>query len=76
MQFKTDIKAQDSLEAIKNTLREIFPDANLDMDLQTADSVLHVHGLPEDSLHAAKVEAAIREAGFNGSWLTRGLENK
>ena len=46
-----------------------FPNAQLSLDLDTADKVLEVHGLPEDTEHARQVEAAIAETGFNGSWI-------
>lgn len=76
MDFKTNAKCQDCVAAIKREVHRKFPDAELQLDLESADKVLHVHGVPEDSEHAAQVESAIKEAGFNGSWLTRGLENK
>ena len=75
MQFKTDM-AQDSLLAIGNKLREKFPDSKLELELSATDHVLHIHGLPEDSIHASQVESAVRETGFEASWLQRGLENK
>lgn len=62
--------------AITRKIHSKFPDAELKFDLENSDKVLHVHGLPEDSVHAAQIESAIKEAGFEGSWLTRGLENK
>lgn len=74
MQIKTNLKAEDSLLAIQNKLRERFPDKELNFELDSTDKVLHVHGLPEDSVHAAQVENAIKETGFDASWLTRGEE--
>ncbi|MCH5228905.1 MAG: hypothetical protein J1F12_02790 [Muribaculaceae bacterium] len=76
MQFKTNAKCSDCEAAIIKEVQRKFPDAKLKMELQNTDKVLHVHGIPEDSEHAAQVEAAIKEAGFEGAWLTRGLENK
>lgn len=76
MKIKTNIKAQDSYAAIAQKIQNTFPNARLSMDMENADSVLHVHGIPEDSIHAAKVISAIEESGFEGSWLTRGEENK
>lgn len=76
MDFKTNAKCQDCVAAIKKEVSRKFPDAELKLDLQDDDKVLHVHGVPEDSEHAAQIESAIKEAGFEGSWLTRGLENK
>lgn len=76
MDFKTNAKCQDCVASISRAIHTKFPDAELKFDLENADKVLHVHGLPEDSQHAAEVESAIKEAGFQGSWLTRGEENK
>ena len=76
MDFKTNAKCQDCIDAIKKAVERKFPDADYKLELETTDKVLHIHGIPEDSDHAAQVESAIREAGFEGSWLTRGLENK
>lgn len=76
MDFKTNAKCPDCAEAISLAVRRKFPDAELKFDLENSDKVLHVHGLPEDSEHASQIESAIREAGFEGSWLTRGVENK
>lgn len=76
MQFQTNAKCSDCVADIKRAVLRKFPDADLKMELETTDKVLHIHGLPEDSEHAAQVESAIKEAGFEGSWLTRGLENK
>ena len=76
MQFKTNISGKESAEALFSKLKERFPDAELNLEEESADKVLHVHGIPEDSEHAARVESAIKESGFEGSWLTRGEENK
>lgn len=76
MEFKTNAECKNCAAAITKAVNEKFPDAELNLDLESADKVLHVHGVPEDSEHAARIESAIREAGFEGSWLTRGLENK
>ena len=76
MDFKTNAKCQDCVASIKMAVKRKFPDADLDLELENADKVLHVHGIPEDAEHAAQVESAIKEAGFQGSWLVRGLENK
>ena len=76
MDFKTDAQCKNCVAAIKRAVNSKFPDAELNLELESADKVLHVHGIPEDAEHAAQVESAIREAGFTGSWLTRGLENK
>lgn len=76
MDFKTNAKCQDCMAAIKQAVLRKFPDADLKLELETSDKVLHVHGIPEDSVHASQIESAIKEAGFQGAWLTRGLENK
>ena len=76
MDFKTNAKCSDCMAAIKMALKRKFPDSELKLELESDDKVLHIHGLPEDSEHAAQVESAIKEAGFEGAWLTRGLENK
>lgn len=76
MEFKTNAKCQDCESAIKREVLRKFPDAELKFEKENTDKVLHVHGVPEDTEHAAQVESAIKEAGFEGSWLQRGLENK
>lgn len=76
MQFKTNAKCNDCVAAIKREVQRKFPDAELKLELNSADKVLEIHGVPEDSQTAAQVESAIKEAGFEGAWLTRGLENK
>lgn len=70
MQIKTNAKCNDCVAAIKQAVRRKFPDADLKMELRTTDKVLHIHGIPEDSEHAAQVESAIKEAGFEGSWVS------
>lgn len=76
MEFKTNAKCNDCVAAISNVVKKKFPDAELNLELSSADKVLHVHGIPENSENAAQIESAIKEAGFEGAWLTRGLENK
>lgn len=76
MEFKTNAECENCVAAISRVVRRQFPDAELKLEKEGTDKVLHVHGVPEDSEHAAQVESAIKEAGFEGSWLTRGLENK
>lgn len=76
MDFKTNARCQDCAAAIKKEVLRKFPNADLKLELESTDKVLHVHGVPEDSEHAAQIESAIKEAGFEGAWLTRGLENK
>ena len=76
MDFKTNAKCKDCVASISNAIHRKFPDAELKLELESSDKVLHVHGVPEDSKHAEEIENAIKEAGFEGSWLTRDLENK
>ena len=70
MQIKTNAKCSDCVADIKQAVRRKFPNADLKLELETTDKVLHIHGLPEDSEHARQVESAIKEAGFEGSWLS------
>ena len=76
MDFKTNAKCEGCIEEISRSVKRKFPNAELNFDIENNDKVLHVHGIPEDSEHAVQIENAIKEAGFEGSWLTRGLENK
>ena len=76
MKFKTNAVSTDSVLAITKAIKEKFPNASLEFNLQSDDKVMHVHGVPEDEEHAARIESAIRESGFDGAWLTRGIENK
>lgn len=76
MEIKTNAKCAGCSSAIIEAVKKQFPDAELNLDLQSADKVLHVHGVPEDSETAARIVSAVQEAGFQGSWLTRGEENR
>ena len=60
------------MAAITKEIKRKFPDAELNFNLENTDKVLEVHGIPEDSEHAAQVESAIQEAGFKGAWLQQG----
>ena len=75
MDFKTNL-AQDNIAVVRQQIQRRFPNAAIKLELETTGKVLHLHGLPEDSEHASQVESAIKESGFEGSWLTRGFENK
>ena len=68
MKFSTNAKCGGCKAAIINGLQEKFPDARWSLDLESADKVLEVDGLPENAETAARVEAAIAETGFKGSW--------
>ena len=76
MRFKTNAECNHCEATIMKAVADKFPNAELKFELENDDKVLHVHGIPEDSEHTGKVESAIKEAGFEGSWLTRGVENK
>lgn len=71
MDFKTNAKCGGCSSKIIAGVKNRFPDAELELDLNSADKVLHVHGIPEDAEHAAQIEAAIAETGFKGSWVNR-----
>lgn len=71
MDIKTNASCTVCVAAIKEAVKRKFPNADLRMELETTDKVLHIHGVPEDSEHAAQIESAIKEAGFEGSWITR-----
>lgn len=76
MKFKTNAKCAGCVGAITGAVKNVFPNAELSMDLESADKLLHVHGIPENDENAAKIVKAIEETGFQGSYLTRGEENK
>ncbi len=69
MKFKTNAKCNGCKTAILNAVRNSFPNADWNMDIEVADKVLEAHGLPENAETAAQVEKVIAEAGFKGSWL-------
>ena len=69
MKFKTNAKCEGCSTTILAGMKKNFPNAEWSLDLNSADKVLECHGLPEDAEHAAQVEAAIAETGFNGSWI-------
>lgn len=46
-----------------------FPNAEWSMDLEDADKILEVHGIPENAETAAEVEKTLAETGFKGTWL-------
>lgn len=76
MEFKTNAKCAGCSTAIIGALKNKFPNAELNLDLESADKVLHVHGIPENEETASLIEKTIQETGFQGSWLRRGAENK
>lgn len=71
MRFKTNAKCSDCMADIITAVRRKFPDAELKFELENSDKVLQLHGIPEDSEHAAQVESAIKEAGYQGAWISQ-----
>ena len=69
MKFKTNAKCAGCSTAILAAVRTKFPDAQWDLDLNSADKVLEAHGRPDDADTAAQVEKTIEETGFKGSWI-------
>lgn len=69
MKFKTNAKCGGCKAAILEGVTKRFPNARWDLDLDSADKVLEVHGIPENAETAAQVEKAIEETGFKGSWM-------
>ncbi|MBD5310444.1 MAG: hypothetical protein K2M63_01755 [Muribaculaceae bacterium] len=75
MQFKTNAVCAHCQDSILKAMRSRFPNAEWNLDLQSADKVLSVHGIPEDADHAQQVLKTLEETGFKGAWLTQGVEN-
>ena len=71
MDFKTNAKCAGCSTAIIGAVRNKFPNAELSLDLENTDKVLHVHGIPENAENAAMIEKTIQEAGFQGAWIER-----
>ena len=71
MLFKTNAKCGGCKNAILSEMNKRFPDAQWDLDLDSTDKVLEVHGLPENAETAAQVEKAIEETGSEGAWIRR-----
>lgn len=69
MKFKTNARCGGCRKTILDEMNRRFPNAQWEMEVETADKVLQCHGMPENSEEAAKVEAAIAETGFKGSWI-------
>ena len=75
MKFKTNAKCSGCSAAILGAVRSKFPNQEWSLDLDSADKVLEMHGVPDDAAVAAQVEKTVAEAGFNGSWLRQGDNN-
>lgn len=69
MKFKTNARCAGCKTAIINGVKHIFPNAEWTMDLDSADKVLEVHGIPDDPVKAQEVVKAIEETGFKGSFI-------
>lgn len=70
MKFKTNARCAGCQKAILNAMQQKFPDAQWSLDLNSADKILEVHGIPENADLAAQVEKTLEETGFKGSWIT------
>ena len=69
MKFKTDASCGHCKATILKAMQAKFPYAEWDLDLEHADKILEVHGLPENAENAAMVEKTLEETGFKGTWL-------
>lgn len=69
MKFKTNAKCGGCKAAIMKAVEAKFPNAQWSLDLEDADKVLEVHGIPENAEMAAEIEKTLAETGFKGSWL-------
>lgn len=69
MKFKTNARCSGCKAAIFDAVGKEFPDAQLSMDLEDADKVLEVQGVPENQENAWKVLNIIQATGFKGSWI-------
>lgn len=69
MKFTTNAKCEGCKDTILTAVKGQFPNAEWDLNLESADKVLEVHGIPEDAQHAAQVIKTIEETGFKGSWI-------
>lgn len=69
MKFKTNARCGGCRAAIMKAVEAKFPNAEWSMDLEDADKILEVHGIPENAETAAEVEKTLAETGFKGTWL-------
>ena len=75
MKFKTNAKCAGCSTTILGAVRAKFPNQEWSLDLNSADKVLEMHGVPDDAAMAAEVEKTVAETGFKGSWLRQGENN-
>lgn len=69
MKFKTDASCGHCKATILKAMQAKFPDAQWDLDLDNADRILEVHGLPENEETASQIEKTLQETGFKGTRL-------
>lgn len=69
MIFKTNAKCAGCMNRILEAMNNKYPNAEWSMDLENADKLLEVHGLPEDAEVASQVLKTLEETGFKGSWV-------
>lgn len=69
MKFKTNAKCAGCSAKILEAVKTRFPDAQWSLDLDSADKVLEMHGVSDDSAKAAEVVKAVEETGFRSSWI-------
>jgi hypothetical protein len=69
MKFKTNAGCDRCKTKILEKMNSTFPDAQWNLDLENADKILEVHGMPENAEKAAQVVKALEETGFKGSWI-------
>ena len=69
MKFKNNAGCDRCKTKILEKMNTTFPDAQWNLDLENADKILEVHGMPENAEKAAQVVKALEETGFKGSWI-------
>lgn len=74
MKFKTNAKCGGCSDTILKGVRSQFPNEEWSLDLDSADKVLEMHGVPDDPAKAAEVEKTIAATGFKGSWIPAASE--
>lgn len=71
MLFTVNAHDEATRDALLNHVQTQFPNARWNNNLQTADTWLEVHGIPENAEAAAQVIKSIEETGFKGAWVQR-----
>lgn len=74
MKFKTNAKCSGCSAKILEGVRTQFPNQEWSLDLNSADKILEMHGVPDDPSKAAEVEQALASTGFKGTWLPSSSE--